>query len=55
MEQVLQEVFAVTTLASLTAMLEPLLIVTLGVIVGFIVISMFLPLMSAISQLQQAT
>lgn len=43
------------TLASLTAMLEPLLIVTLGVIVGFIVISMFMPLMSAISQLQQGT
>jgi len=43
------------TLASLTAMLEPLLIVTLGVIVGFIVISMFMPLISAISQLQQGT
>jgi len=43
------------TLASLTAMLEPLLIVTLGVIVGFIVISMFMPLVSAISQLQQGT
>lgn len=43
------------TLASLTAMLEPVLIVTLGVIVGFIVISMFMPLISAISQLQQST
>jgi type IV pilus assembly protein PilC len=43
------------TLASLTAALEPLLIVTLGVIVGFIVISMFLPLMNAISQLQSGS
>lgn len=40
------------TLASLTAALEPLLIVTLGFIVGFIVISMFMPLMHAISELQ---
>jgi len=40
------------TLASLTAALEPLLIVTLGFVVGFIVISMFMPLMHAISQLQ---
>jgi type IV pilus assembly protein PilC len=40
------------TLASLTAALEPLLIVTLGFIVGFIVISMFMPLIHAISELQ---
>ena len=40
------------TLASLTAALEPLLIVSLGFIVGFIVISMFMPLMHAISELQ---
>jgi len=40
------------TLASLTAALEPILIVVLGVIVGFIVISMFLPLVQAISSLQ---
>jgi type IV pilus assembly protein PilC len=40
------------TLASLTAALEPILIVILGVIVGFIVISMFLPLVHAISELQ---
>lgn len=40
------------TLASLTAALEPLLIVILGVVVGFIVISMFLPLVHAISELQ---
>jgi type IV pilus assembly protein PilC len=32
------------TVASLTALLEPVLIVTMGIIVGFIVISMFLPL-----------
>jgi type IV pilus assembly protein PilC len=40
------------TLGSLTAALEPILIVVLGVIVGFIVISMFLPLIQAISSLQ---
>lgn len=40
-----------STLASLTAALEPVLIVTLGVIVGFIVISMFLPLIEAINVL----
>ena len=40
------------TLASLTAALEPLLIVMLGGIVGFIVISMFMPLLHAISELQ---
>jgi len=41
------------TLASLTAALEPLLIISLGFVVGFIVISMFMPLLHAISQLQQ--
>ncbi len=40
------------TLAGLTAALEPILIVTLGFIVGFIVVSMFLPLIHAISSLQ---
>lgn len=40
------------TLASLTAAIEPLLIVCLGFVVGFIVISMFMPLMHAISSLQ---
>jgi type IV pilus assembly protein PilC len=39
------------TLQSLTAALEPVLIVTLGVIVGFIVISMFLPLIAVIQNL----
>jgi type IV pilus assembly protein PilC len=39
------------TLQSLTAALEPLLIVTLGVIVGFIVVSMFLPLIAVIQNL----
>ncbi len=38
-------------LASLTAALEPIMIVTLGFIVGFIVISMFLPLANVISKL----
>jgi len=40
------------TLASLTAALEPLMIVVLGFIVGFNVISMFMPLIHAISELQ---
>ncbi len=39
------------TLASLTAALEPILIVFLGFIVGFIVIAMFLPLIKVIEQL----
>ncbi len=39
------------TLASLTSAIEPVLIVTLGVIVGFIVISLFLPLISVINNL----
>ncbi len=38
-------------LASLTAALEPIMIVSLGFIVGFIVISMFLPLVKVISSL----
>ncbi len=42
-----------TTLASLSAALEPIMIVLLGVVVGFIVISMFLPLISIIGQLSQ--
>lgn len=40
------------TLGSLTAALEPILIVFLGGVVGFIVISMFLPLIQAVQQLQ---
>lgn len=39
------------TLQSLTAALEPIMIVMLGFIVGFIVISMFMPLVSAINGL----
>ncbi|MFN3728798.1 MAG: type II secretion system F family protein [Fimbriimonadaceae bacterium] len=39
------------TLASLTAALEPIMIVGLGFIVGFIVISLFLPLVDVISKL----
>jgi type IV pilus assembly protein PilC len=39
------------TLASLTAALEPIMIVSLGFIVGFIVISMFLPLVRVIERL----
>ena len=41
------------TLQSLTAALEPVMIVLLGGIVGFIVISMFMPLINAVSQLSQ--
>jgi type IV pilus assembly protein PilC len=44
-----QEVEA--ALASLTAALEPIMIVSLGFVVGFIVISMFLPLVKVISSL----
>jgi type IV pilus assembly protein PilC len=40
------------TLASLTAALEPILIISLGFVVGFIVISMFMPLIHAVSELQ---
>jgi type IV pilus assembly protein PilC len=43
------------TLAGLTAAIEPLLIIGLGFIVGFIVVSMFMPLLSAISQLQSGS
>ena len=39
------------TLQSLTAALEPILIVMLGFVVGFIVIAMFLPLIKVIEQL----
>jgi type IV pilus assembly protein PilC len=38
-------------LESLTAAIEPVLIVTLGVVVGFIVISLFLPLVAVIQNL----
>jgi type IV pilus assembly protein PilC len=38
-------------LASLTAAIEPIMIVTLGFIVGFIVISCFLPMVKVISEL----
>jgi type IV pilus assembly protein PilC len=40
-------------LESLTAALEPVLIVFLGFVVGFIVVSMFLPLIAIISNLSQ--
>lgn len=38
-------------LSSLTAAIEPVLMVILGVIVGFIVVSVFLPMTSIISQM----
>lgn len=41
------------TIASLTAAIEPVMIVLLGFIVGFIVIAMFLPMIEVISDLSQ--
>ncbi len=41
------------TIASLTAAIEPVMIVLLGFIVGFIVIAMFLPMIEVISNLSQ--
>jgi len=43
------------TLQSLTAAIEPLMIVFLGGVVGFIVISMFLPLVAIINTLASST
>ena len=40
-----------SALASLTSAIEPVLIITLGVVVGFIVISLFLPLVEVIKSL----
>lgn len=40
-----------STIASLTAAIEPVMIVLLGFIVGFIVVSMFLPMISVIQNL----
>jgi type IV pilus assembly protein PilC len=40
-------------LASLTSAIEPVLIVTLGIIVGFIVVSLFLPLVAVVQQLSE--
>ncbi len=42
------------TIASLTAAIEPVMIVILGFIVGFIVVSMFLPMIEVISNLSQS-
>ena len=47
---VFDEEVAVLT-ESLTALMEPLLIITLGGIVGFIVIALFMPLITLISNL----
>jgi len=43
------------SVAALTAMLEPVMIVFLAVVVGTIVIALFMPLISIISNLQQQT
>jgi type IV pilus assembly protein PilC len=42
------------TIDSFTTMIEPVLIVTMGVIIGFIVISLYLPLFGAIRKLSEA-
>ena len=42
------------TVAALTSLLEPLLIVSVGLIVGLIVISMFLPLVTLIDRMSMA-
>lgn len=42
------------TIDSFTTMIEPLLIVAMGVVIGFIVISLYLPLFGAISQMSEA-
>ncbi len=44
-----------STLASLTAALEPIMIVGLGFVVGFIVVSMFLPLVRVIEKLSSGS
>jgi type IV pilus assembly protein PilC len=41
-----------TLVASLVSLLEPIMVVSLGVIVGFIVIALFLPLVSLIQSMQ---
>jgi len=43
------------SVAALTAMLEPIMIVFLAVVVGTIVIALFMPLISIISGLQEQT
>jgi len=43
------------SVAALTSILEPLMIVFLAVVVGTIVIALFLPLISIITTLQQQT
>jgi type IV pilus assembly protein PilC len=42
------------TIDSFTTMIEPLMIVTLGIVLGFVVISLYLPLFSAIRQMSEA-
>jgi len=44
-----------TALQSLTSAIEPLMIVMLGTVVGFIVISMFMPLLTVITNLSSGT
>ena len=43
------------SVAALTAMLEPVMIVFLAIVVGTIVVALFLPLISIITTLQQQT
>ena len=43
-----------TTISAMTGLIEPAIIVTLAVVVGFIVVAMFMPLISAIEQMRSA-
>ena len=43
------------TIDSFTTMIEPVLIVVMGVVIGFIVISLYLPLFSAISKMSESS
>ena len=41
-----------TAVESLTSLMEPIMIITLGLIIGFIVVSLFLPLIKIMENLQ---
>jgi type IV pilus assembly protein PilC len=42
-----------TLVASMVSLLEPVMVITLGLIVGFIVVSMFMPMVGLLSQMQK--
>ena len=43
-----------TLVQGMTALLEPVMVITLGVIVGFIVVSLFMPMVSLIQNVQKS-